>query len=49
MKLVNECKDQEKASDDDAQAWLKDYSPPSTPAGKCLMACMHEKIGTVSK
>lgn len=48
MKFVKECKDHEKATDEDVQSWIKDYTPPTTPTGKCLMACLLEKAGPVS-
>lgn len=46
MKIVNECKEQEKATDDDFQAFLS-HKLQQTSTGKCLMACIYEKIGGV--
>lgn len=46
MKIVKECQDQEKASDEDVQAFRNHRI---TPSGKCLVACVNEKIGGVSQ
>lgn len=45
-KLLGDCKDKEKASDDDVKT-LMDRALPTTPTGKCLLACVHETIGLV--
>lgn len=47
MKLLNDCKDQEKATDDDVQMFLS-QKKPQTKGGKCLIACIYEKKGGVS-
>lgn len=47
MKLLNECKEQEKATDEDVQMFLSQKKPESK-GGKCLMACIYEKTGGVS-
>lgn len=41
-KIFNECKEQEKASEDDIQEFM-DYKVPQSPKAKCVLACMHEK------
>lgn len=48
--MFNECKAQEKASDADVESILthKPIQSLSMPA-KCLVACMFEKTGVVSK
>lgn len=47
MKTANECKDKEKATDADVQAFMT-HRMPDTPTGKCLAACIYEKLGAVS-
>lgn len=42
MKTVNECKEQEKATDEDVQAFLS-HKLEQSHAGKCLVACIYEK------
>lgn len=45
MKVFKECQEQEKASDDDVQAFKSHKIPPTA---KCLAACIYEKMGGVS-
>lgn len=45
MKVFKECQEQEKASEDDVQAFRSHKIPPSA---KCLAACIYEKSGGVS-
>lgn len=47
MKLLNDCKVQEKATEEDVQMFLNQKKPESK-SGKCLMACIYEKTGGVS-
>lgn len=46
MKTANECKEQEKATDEDLQAFTN-HKLQQTQTGKCLMACIYEKNGGV--
>lgn len=46
-RIIDECKAQEKATDDDAQQLLN-YKIPTGPNGKCFLACVNEKTGVVS-
>lgn len=46
-KVLNECKDQEKATDEDVQN-VMNHKIPQGPNSKCLLACMHEQMGIVS-
>lgn len=48
MKIFNECKKQEKATDEDVQTLLH-LKEPQTQSAKCLMACAYEKTGAVSR
>lgn len=48
MKIVNDCKTQEKATDADLQAMKEKKGPPTTPTGKCFVTCLFEKHGAVS-
>lgn len=47
MKVVNECKEKEKATDADVQGFLG-HSLPGSPTAKCLSACVLESTGGVS-
>lgn len=47
IKLVNECKEKEKATDADVQE-LIGHGLPTTQTGKCLSACVMENLGGVS-
>ena len=42
MKLLNDCKMQEKATDEDVQMFLGQKRPESR-TGKCFMACIYER------
>lgn len=46
--MSQECKDQEKASDDDVEEMVN-QNYPSSKEGKCLVACMQETFGVVSE
>lgn len=46
MKIAKECKEKEKATDDDVQAFLN-HKLQQSPTGKCLVACVYEKAGGV--
>lgn len=46
-KLIDDCKAQEKATDEDAQQFLN-FKIPTGPNGKCFLACINEKTGVVS-
>lgn len=46
--MLNECKQQEKASDDDVLQFMN-HKIPQGPNAKCFLACVHEKTGIVSK
>lgn len=46
MKIVDECKEVEKATDEDMQAFVN-HKLQQTEAGKCLLACIYEKNGGV--
>lgn len=46
VKLLNECKMQEKATDEDVHMFLGQKRPQSK-SGKCLIACIYEKTGGV--
>lgn len=47
MKTAAECKDQEKATDEDVQAFIS-HKLQQSRSGKCLLACIYEKSGAVS-
>lgn len=45
--LSQDCKDKEKATDDDVKLMVgKKY--PTSKEGKCMVACMQEQFGVVS-
>jgi len=44
--MIEECKVQEGATDEDAQK-LMNRKFPESHEGKCILACMNEKSGTV--
>lgn len=44
--LSKDCKEQEKATDDDIEIMVNGTYPTSTE-GKCLVACMQEQFGIV--
>lgn len=44
--MVTECKEQEKATDEDMQAFLS-HKLVQSHTGKCLVACFYEKDGIV--
>lgn len=44
--MAQDCKEQEKASDDDIETMVNE-SYPETDEGKCLIACMQEQFGIV--
>lgn len=46
MGVLNECKVEEKATDDDIKGFLS-HKIPQNRSGKCLMACAFEKNGDV--
>lgn len=46
MKILNECKTTEKASDDDVSQFAA-QKLPNGPNAKCFMACFYEKVGVV--
>lgn len=46
VKELKECQEQEKATDEEIQAFRTHKLPPS---GKCLAACVYEKAGGVSQ
>lgn len=45
--MLDECKNVEKASDDDVRSYLNPRLAQG-PRVKCLLACMYEKSGLVS-
>lgn len=45
--IATDCKGREGASDDD-MANLAAKKPPTSPEGKCVLACIFETIGVVS-
>ncbi|XP_055298616.1 general odorant-binding protein 19d-like [Sitodiplosis mosellana] len=45
-KIIDECKAQEKATDDDVQQ-LMSHKLPNGPNGKCFLACINEKTGVI--
>lgn len=45
-KLFNDCKDKEKATDEDVKTMMA-RDIPTTRTGKCLIACVHENLGIV--
>lgn len=46
LKTATECKEQEKATDEDFQSFLSHKLEQSRP-GKCLLACIYEKENVV--
>lgn len=46
IKTAAECKDQEKATDEDVQAFIS-HKLQQSRSGKCLLACIYEKMGIV--
>lgn len=46
MKMVAECKEQEKAAEEDVQAFIT-HKLQQSRTGKCFLACIYEKIETV--
>lgn len=44
--IFDECKPQESASDDEVKS-LSARNVPTTKPGKCLLACVHEKLEMV--
>lgn len=46
MTLANECKEKEKATDEDVQIFAN-HKLQQTSTGKCLVACIYEKYGGV--
>lgn len=45
-RLIGDCKEKENATDDDVKT-VMDRTLPTTPTGKCLLACVHETVGVV--
>lgn len=45
--MSQECKEQEKATNDDVETMVNEKYPDSKE-GKCLMACMQEQFSIVS-
>lgn len=45
--LVMQCQTDEGGSDGDSELMLK-AQQPNSPAGLCMMTCVHEKVGIVS-
>lgn len=45
--MSQECKEQEKATDEDVETMI-DEKYPDSKEGKCLIACMQEQFGIVS-
>lgn len=45
--MSSDCKEKEKATDDDVEKMVQE-SYPDTKEGKCLVACMLEQFGVVS-
>lgn len=45
--LLNECKNLEGGTDEEVKL-LMSMTYPTTRAGKCMVACTHEKMGLVS-
>lgn len=48
VQLLNECKAKEGGSDADVQLMVN-REHPTSPAGKCMSACIGEMIGVVSR
>lgn len=46
IKTAKECKEEEKATDEDMQAFVS-HKLQQTPTGKCFLACIYEKNGSV--
>lgn len=46
--MLNYCKTQEGGTDADVEKMMKLQFPESA-AGQCMLACIHEKMGIVSK
>lgn len=47
IKLIEECKTAEKATDNDVMS-MKNNVQPMTKVVKCLITCTYEKLGLVS-
>ena len=45
-KIVSECRIQEGGTEDDYNKWMTP-AQPTTRAGHCMLACIHEKLGIV--
>jgi len=45
--MINECKVKEGATDDDAKQLMTEQLP-DTHEGRCILACINEKMGIVS-
>lgn len=48
IEIANECKTIEGAADDDIECF-NSFEIPTTATGKCLHACVQEKLGLVSE
>lgn len=46
--MSQDCKEKEGASDDDVEIMVAEKYPETMP-GKCLVACMQEQFGVVSR
>lgn len=46
MKMVAVCKDQEKATEEDVQAFIT-HKLQQSRTGKCFLACIYEKVELV--
>ena len=46
--MMTACKESEMATDEDFEVLMKGESNPYTKTGRCMMACIVEKMGPVS-